>query len=156
MINERGNLIKMRLNLVSPAILTDQHLIAEKRELRMIPPLLHKKFIKRGFSFKNDIPPFFVLGTGHMNFWLDKFSFLESRYRSLEQEMINRGFFVGEGLIIDTFLSKEIGCYHDWQPREQDIQLSRERIKEKLLLKPRWYRFHSNPINLNWIVENYF
>ncbi len=36
----------MRCNLIDPSLLTDQHLIAEKRELRMIPPLLEKKLSK--------------------------------------------------------------------------------------------------------------
>ena len=33
----------MRCNLVFPWFLTDQHLIAERRELRMIPALLKKR-----------------------------------------------------------------------------------------------------------------
>lgn len=33
----------MRCNLIFPWFLTDQHLIAERRELRMIPPLLKKR-----------------------------------------------------------------------------------------------------------------
>ena len=59
----------MRCNLVFPWFLTDQHLIAERRELRMIPALLEKRFAARKHTTL-DIPSRFCLGAGHMKFWL--------------------------------------------------------------------------------------
>jgi len=127
----------MRLNLVSPTHLTDQHLIAEKRELRMIPALLQKKFSKKGIALKRDIPPVFVLGTGHMNFWLDKLKFLKDRFILIQDEMKHRNFFVDETKIIDTALAEMIGCCGDWSPRDQDVLVSKARIKQKLLVNYR-------------------
>lgn len=146
----------MRLNLVPVKILTDQHLIAERRELRMIPPLLQKKFDKQGQDLRQDIPAQFTLGTGHMNFWLDKIQFLEQRFISLTGEMIVRGFNPDKSLMINTYLAEKEGFYKtNWKPKSQDIKVSAERIYSKILEKPHWYKFFSLPISVEWITSLY-
>lgn len=152
----------MRCNLVDPRILTDQHLIAERRELRMIPPLLKQQCrifgltstLKSNISKK--IPQQFTLGTGHMLFWLDKFKFLESRFTELTSEMKVRGFNPDYNLQLDTSLAKTLDLYYSWIPTQQDILLSKNRLVERILQKPTWYRFHSLPISLAWLEQHYF
>lgn len=152
----------MRCNLVDPRILTDQHLIAERRELRMIPPLLSQQFrmlnstqnVKVNITTK--IPKQFVLGQGHMLFWLDKFKFLENRFNELTREMKIRGFNPDYNLQLDTTLAKTLDLYLSWIPTQQDILLSKTRIVKRILQKPTWYRFHSLPISAAWIEQNYF
>jgi deoxyribonuclease (pyrimidine dimer) len=143
----------MRCNLVSPRILTDQHLLAERNELRMIPPLLRKKV--RRCDFKQAIPDHFVLGKGHQTFWIDKFLYLEKRHDALVVELLRRGFTLNLSLVIDVSLAKQVGCYNDWIPDEHDFSIIKKRILERLLLKPHWYRYYSTPITIEWIYDHY-
>ena len=145
----------MRCNLVDPRILTDQHLIAERRELRMIPPFLEKR-LRLGIAAASDIPVFYTLGRGHMKFWLDKFKFLETRFIALTKEMQFRGFNPDLTLSLETSVAKKIGLYNDYIPRDLDIEVSKCRIVDRILQKPTWYRFHSLPISVDWITLNYF
>lgn len=143
----------MRCNLIPAQDLTDQHLLAERNELRMIPPLLRKKYKK--FLFKRDIPERYVLGTGHMNFWLDKFLYLENRYQKLVEELLRRNFNLDTSLILEVDLAKSVDCYHDWIPNNEDYLLIKERILQKILLKPQWYRYYGKRITPNWVREKY-
>lgn len=70
-----------RINLVPPAELCDQHLLAEHRELTRIPNAVAKgRFALRGQ------PADYVLGTGHVRFFFDKLAFLKTRYDALHAE----------------------------------------------------------------------
>lgn len=141
----------MRCNLILPNMLTDQHLIAERNELRFIPPLLEKKYKRQGMDLVKDIPEKFCLGKGHMCFWLDKFLYLETRYKNLSTEMLRRNFKPDLTIEYDVSLAKELGLYNDWEESYQDRCLIKERIKQRILLKPAWYRYNSMPITLEWV-----
>lgn len=69
--------------------LTDEHLLAEHREIKRLPFCLHEA-IRTG-SIK-DIPNKFVLGKGHVKFFLDKMLFCRRRYRSIYAECRMRNF----------------------------------------------------------------
>lgn len=144
----------MRCNIVSPSILTDQHLIAEKRELRMIPPLFEKRWSKLGQKMFREIPRKCVLGPGHMLFWTDKLGYLNNRFEMLVDEMISRGFKPDTSITLGI-TQKMIDCSTKWAPTEEDERLLKSRIRERLLAKPQWYKFHSKPITPEWIEENY-
>lgn len=148
----------MRCNLLDPSLLTDQHLIAEKRELRMIPPLLRVKLKKGGINkVLKEIPRFYLLGTGHMNWCLDKGYYLERRYHALEKEMKVRGFKPDPSLIFDVteFLEHKTDLYLDFIPSQEDINIIKQRIIEKIMLKPHWYKFYRKELDLNWVEETY-
>ena len=145
----------MRCNIIDVTLLADQHLIAERNELRFIPPLLNKKYLKQGLNLQKDIPMKYCLGTGHMNFWLNKMLYLENRYQEITNEMLSRNFKPDPSVIFDTTLAKQIGLYLDWEPKEQDYYTIARRIKEKLLLKVWWYKYRSKPITLDWINNIY-
>jgi deoxyribonuclease (pyrimidine dimer) len=53
--------------------LTDEHLLAEHREIKRLP-YAYKKRIETGKGFK-DIPKEFTLGTGHVLFFINKNKF---------------------------------------------------------------------------------
>lgn len=145
----------MRCNIIDVSLLADQHLIAERNELRFIPPLLSKKYKKQGMKLVNDIPKDYCLGKGHMNFWLDKMLYLENRYNDITNEMLSRNFKPSQYITFDTTLAKSIGLYLDWIPKEEDYYIIAKRIKEKLLLKVSWYRYKSIPITQEWIDSIY-
>ena len=59
-----------RINIIPPAELCDQHLLAEHRELTRIPNLV----AKGKFSLEGQ-PSDYKLGTGHVKFFFDKMQF---------------------------------------------------------------------------------
>lgn len=73
---------------ISTNSLTDQHLIAELREIPRIVTAV-KKRISSGKGFK-DIPNSFMLGNGHVKFFYDKLSYIYNRHKKLRDEYYNR------------------------------------------------------------------
>lgn len=73
---------------IPPQNLTDQHLLAELRELPRIFTAVSKR-IEQGKGF-DDIPNKFTLGTGHCKFFYDKCEFLIDRHIKLRYEYQTR------------------------------------------------------------------
>ena len=79
-----------RINSAIPVkCLTDEHLLAEHREIKRLPYCLKKAIISGSI---NKIPAKFTLGKGHVLFFLDKMSFILKRYNEIMCETRNRGF----------------------------------------------------------------
>jgi len=132
----------MRANVgVPPEILTDQHLIAEYREL-LIPGGWQKK--RQWDKGKSPIPSTFGLGKGHITFWRDKHLYLAKRHKAIVEEMRRRGFNARY-----TYWSLEEipeDLKKDWEPSERDSRIIRERIYERIMDKPSWYRKNGKPL----------
>ncbi len=144
----------MRCNIIQVFFLTDQHLIAEKRELRMIPALLEKRANKRS-PVIDFIPERFCLGTGHQKFWLDKFLYLEKRFNSLVDEMIRRGFHPDPEIKFHIETAKHYGLYNDWEPQPEDYDIIVTRIRERVMEKLGWYRYCGKPVDEKWVNTTY-
>lgn len=127
-----------RINLLDPSLLTDQHLIAEYRELPRVFTLALKAY---GKPVK--IPSNYVLGTGHVKFFYDKLKFLEQRQIALVQECKNRGFNISFEKI-DFIFPKS--WYNDYIPSDVDIALSKSRLDEKIEQKPDWYKYYGKKL----------
>ena len=136
----------MRVNILPAKLILDQHLIAEKRELRMIPPLL-KKRVDSGKHTTADIPTRFTLGKGHMIFWLNKMLYLSKRYDALIEEMIRRDFKPDLSLKFDMDYAVRYKMDNDWEPNFGDYSIILSRLKEKILQKPDWYRYCGQPVS---------
>ena len=65
---------------IPPKVLTDQHLLAEHREIKRLPAVFAKNLKPTG------IPKQFTLGTGHVKFFLDKGKYTLKRYKLLYAE----------------------------------------------------------------------
>lgn len=105
--------------------LTNQHLLAEHREIKRIPNL-----IKKGkFNIKGQ-PKNFTLGTGHVKFFYDKLLYLFYRYREIYNECVSRGFNVTDYSNAWNDLPHDM--MNDYVPTERDIELVWTRIKERL------------------------
>ena len=127
-----------RINLVSPSVLADQHLIAEWRELPRIFGLVKKKLTEN----KPILPSVkYTMGTGHVRFFYDKLLFLQKRHQALVKEAQKRGFKLSktEKISLDGFPS---AYCQDFSPSEEDIIISQQRIQEKLKAKPDFYTFY--------------
>lgn len=79
-----------RINSAIPVRrLTDEHLLAEHREIKRLPSCYLKA--KTSGALQR-IPKKFCLGTGHVTFFLDKFAFSMTRYMTIRKECEERGF----------------------------------------------------------------
>ncbi|RMX09236.1 deoxyribonuclease [Allofranklinella schreckenbergeri] len=119
-----------RINLVPPAELCDQHLLAEHRELTRIPNAV----AKGRFSLAGQ-PADYKLGEGHVRFFFDKLAFLHKRYEALHQECLRRGFNVSD--IWPDNLPTTPSLWQDYEPTAQALALSRARIAERMPAKAR-------------------
>lgn len=115
-----------RINVgIPPKELSRQHLIAEHREIKRIP-----NAVSSGRARLDKIPSTFRLGTGHVSFFYDKQLYLLNRYRKLHQECKSRGYNVQDYSSAWDGVSENL--MNDYKPKEGDIKLIKNRIKEKL------------------------
>ena len=130
-----------RINLVDPKELSDQHLIAEYREIFMVGSSLQRSMKSKSWSktIKN-IPKDFTLNKGHVTFFYNKGKYLDKRYTKLINEMKRRGMKPDPKRIFKKN-QWPINLYKDWKPENKDLKIIRKRISEKIALKPNWYRY---------------
>ena len=128
-----------RINIISVSELTDQHLIAEYREITIVPAALNRTLnSKIGFQ-KEKVKKKFTLNSGHVYFFYDKGKYLNNRYKEIIDEMKKRGFSPDP----NRKFPKEVfpkDLYNDWKPNKEDQKIIKKRLKEKIDLKPDWYR----------------
>ena len=120
-----------RINVVPVKELTRQHLVAEYREIMRLPKNLAKSLNRKTSPFSmSEIPPEYVLGSGHVKFFYNKMKYLKKRFDELVQEMVNRGYTVSytDSSIFD---SDEV-FFNDYEPTEDALRINRERIKRRL------------------------
>ena len=129
-----------RINLISPSELTDQHLIAEYREIFMVGASLNRTLNSKAGYREEKIPKRYTLNTGHVYFFYNKGAYLHRRYHELIDEMKMRGFQPDNSRVFPTSIFKDNGLYKDWIPSIEDYKIIRQRIKEKIAMKPNWYR----------------
>ena len=127
-----------RINIINPSELTDQHLVAEYRELFMVGSSLQRSLKSPNWDV-NNIPKKFTLNKGHVMFFYDKGKYLSKRYDDLRLEMKNRGMKPDETRIFKREQWPD-ELYNDWTPTVEDQNIIRKRIEERILQKPNWYR----------------
>ena len=171
-----------RINLIHPSELTDQHLFAEFREIKMIPKSLRrslraawqKEFDKNDSnSFSEQrarlamdavlkkIPKSYTLNTGHVSFFYDKAAYLKARYALLRIELMDRGInFNYDSLLDDANVFDELPAefHKHYHPTEEALSIVRKRIAEKIEMKVSWYRMKGVPLTSNpfkvWLHAN--
>lgn len=127
---------------IPPKELTRMHLVAELREITMVPASLkrslHSKSINEVLRY---IPSQFTLNTGHVKFFYDKLHFLKDRFDALCEEMRIRGYQpdTSRKIAFDNF-PKEF--YNHWSATERDNDIVRERIALRISQKPHLYNDH--------------
>ena len=127
----------MRCNVgINPQLLTVPHLVAEYRELPMIVGSLRVN----DYVIKSSIPPQFNLGKGHMNFLKNKLIYITKRYGEVVKEMNRRGFKSNIDRL--DISSAPLHLLNDWIPGTLDTYILRNRIIEKIKMKPLFYKIH--------------
>ena len=139
-----------RINTIDPQDLTDQHLMAEYRELPMVAAALRRSLAsKRGVP---NIPKQYTLNTGHVTFFYDKGEFLKERYRTLVDELRRRGFRLDPERVVD-FAPFQGFRQTRWQPTHDDKRLSVQRISERVHQKSGFYRYWGQAIDATQYVH---
>jgi deoxyribonuclease (pyrimidine dimer) len=130
-----------RINLVNPRELSDQHLVAEYREIFMVGSSLQRSIKSKNWvKTKNNIPDEFTLNKGHVTFFYNKGMYLDKRYSLLVKEMKRRGMNPDPKRKFKKSQWPKY-LYNDWKPKNKDLKIIRKRIEEKINLKPDWYRY---------------
>jgi deoxyribonuclease (pyrimidine dimer) len=133
-----------RINTLEPHELTDQHLVAEYREIFMVGSSLQRSLKSPNWDISK-IPGKFTLNKGHVSFFYDKGKYLEQRYHALIAEMKKRGMNPDPSRVF-KYEQWPAHLYNDWTATDEDRNIVRERIKERIAEKPNWYRFHGELI----------
>lgn len=147
----------MRVNVYHPMFSSDQHLVAESREVKMGPKALSRSLGSLNGVDKNRISPTYTLNTGHTYFFYDKNTFLKKRLALLIEEMKFRGFATNHTELIDdsyeyhpdTFNAE---WWNDWVPTKEALEINLERIAERFNQKDKyiktrgWYKLFGYPV----------
>ena len=126
-----------RINVVPVSELSDQHLIAEYRELPSV--------IKQRIHI-DDAPEKYCLGKGHMKWARKHMKYTAERYCFICNEMMRRGFTVNYHHFDLCMLANEQSIFYpdvinDYKPTDDDLELNRNRLIEKYQQRPNWYRW---------------
>ena len=134
----------VRINLIDPKKLTDQHLIAEYNEILML--IGHtKKFPKI-----HNQPKEYCLGTGHINFFKDKIKYLKNRHEIIKKEMQKRNFKTNKEINLDEFEKEQ---KKNWKPKIKDKEIIKKRITSKIKIKPDYYRYHGKKKTSKFLID---
>jgi hypothetical protein len=127
---------------ISVINLTDQHLLAEHREITRIPNLIKGRDI-------TNIPESFRLGTGHVKFFYNKIGYLFNRYKELYRECIARGFDVEDKS--SAFTGHDLS---DWLPTAECYNLLVERISKRIIDSKQIPRYYGEKITKDDAISN--
>ena len=127
-----------RINLIQVEELSDQHLFAEYRELPRMA-----SFARKTVKKQTDIPVTFTLNAGHMTFFLDKAEFLEHRHAAIVEEVHLRGINITPK---PPFEMHRRFNQINWEPTPEEIEVSKERIQQKLDMKPDFYTWKNRKL----------
>lgn len=124
---------------LDPKSLKRMHLVAELREITMVPAALRRSLrTKTPEDVLKSIPKKFTLNAGHVKFFYDKQAFLRNRFVLLAAEMVRRGY-SPDLTRIEAFDGFEPVWYNSWTSTEEDDNIVRERIALRISEKPHLY-----------------
>ncbi len=122
----------VRINIINPKYLADQHLIAEYDEILMLLGYVRK------YPNNQGIPEKYTLGKGHIKFFKNKLLYLKNRHELIKKEMKKRKF---NPLISIDLKEFDNALVNDWQPVKEDLEIIKNRLKQKINMKPTFYRY---------------
>ena len=133
----------VRVNLISPSHLSDQHLQAEYQEL-----LMFIGYVKKHPSIAL-LPGKYQIGEGHMKFFKDKLGFVTQRHRAIRKEMERRNMEAKKELTIGMFKPAYLG---NWEPDEKAIEASKFELLKKLEEKSESFTYEGKPQPIEYFI----
>ena len=122
----------VRINLINPKNLADQHLVAEYNEILMLFGYVRK------YPSEKSIPHKYCLGKGHVTFFKNKLKYLKERHEVIRKEMQRRNFATNVSLSLEDFPKN---LQKAWKPEREDFDTIKQRLITKINLKPSYYRY---------------
>ncbi len=124
---------------VNPKCLTDEHLLAEHREIKRI---CYLKIKRDGLLNKSKAPDHFTLGKGHALFFVEKKNYTLNRYREIHKECVRRGFKVEDySKEWKKAYSFNLVLKLEYTPSNSDYEAIIERISDRI----------TNSVKGNWM-----
>ena len=124
---------------LDPKTLKRMHLVAELREITMVPAALRRSLKTRApESIRKGIPSKFTLNKGHVLFFYDKLGFLIKRFNRLADEMERRGYSPDRNRVT-AFDGFDKQWYGSWESTNRDDDIVIERINFRISQKPHLY-----------------
>lgn len=152
-----------RINTIDVNRLTDQHLMAEYRELPMIMASLRRSLTSQSVQkLVKRIPHKYTLNKGHVLHFYNKGLFLYNRYTDLITELRSRNYNIKpEDRSVDfSVFRNNIVLNNQWTPKPDDHVVNCDRIIERVGQRPTFYRMHGQLIDhmdyINQIKEVYY
>ena len=132
-----------------PDLLLDQHLMAEYRELPMVPAALRRSLRTRPHeSIMSGIPESFTLNKGHVTFFYNKMKFLRERYQLLQEELLSRKYGIDLNRKLDlSELSEEF--FNDCIFTPKDRRILVDRISHRVSEKPTVYTLRKQKVSID-------
>jgi deoxyribonuclease (pyrimidine dimer) len=125
---------------LDPKVLKRMHLLAELREITMVPASLRRSLrTKNPAAVMAAVPKHFTLNKGHVSFFYNKLRFLQNRFDKLVAEMQARGYApdVSRKTAFDGFDNM---WYGNWTSTPADDAIVIERINFRISQKPHLYK----------------
>lgn len=125
---------------LNPKLLKRMHLVAELREITMVPASLRRSLrTKTKEEVLASIPKKFTLNAGHVKFFYDKQGFLFNRFVRLCKEMQRRGYSPDwdRG---NAFLGFDKEFDNNWNSDKEADDIVLERINFRISQKPHLYK----------------
>lgn len=124
---------------LDPKLLKRMHLVAELREITMVPASLKRSLRTiQSATILTRIPKKFTLNKGHVSYFYDKLRFLQKRFDKLADEMERRGYNPDRSRI-KAFDGFDDMWYNDWTSTAEDDAIVTERINFRISQKPHLY-----------------
>ena len=125
---------------IDPRLLKRMHLVAELREITMVPAALRRKLrTKTATAVMLSIPKAFTLNAGHVKYFYNKMAFLRNRFNALADEMERRGYTPDRSRAV-AFDGLDEQWYGDWQSTAADDKIVHDRIAFRISQKPHLYK----------------
>jgi len=135
----------VRINLIEPKQLSDQHLIAEYREILLLFGYYRKHPVIRP-SDDHRCP---------MRFYQNKLLYLKNRFETLKDEMRTRNFKPQKHI---ELIHYDNSNFKDFEPNETQVRQIKERITQRINERPTWYRYYGEykePAFFEGLMENH-
>lgn len=140
----------MRINCgIDPKTLSDEHLFAEQRELKMLPSY----FRDHGFSSYGRVPNHFKLGEGYILFFAYRPKYTLDRYNKVFEECIERGYNIQyEGWRWNVY--GEDNRFLDFKEDDVCTRALIERISQKTSTSPKKsFHYYHKPISKEEVIR---
>lgn len=122
---------------IDPTAMTDEHLLMEHRQIKLITDLFSQYNRKRN---PPPLPQTFLFGPGHAAFFLNKGYFTHARYQAIFLECKKRGYFTtnyNRNWLIYFLQPPNIHYYQKYQPTKETIYQSATNIINRLVESPK-------------------